>query len=263
MPKPRLPFEFARLADHTIRYRRYEPAGETKTGAATSQQQQQQQQPLVVFLHSALGCIDELETGGFPQMLCDRLRLPGLAYDRRGHGGSSAEAESMRETYPYTDLVQNELRALLDTVLAPGQKVVLVGHSDGGTVALMFASFAPSKVAATIAIAAHVVTEQVAVAGIQVALKAWAAGKMRRGLVAMHGDKADAVFHRWAWYASPSNADTDLRGLIACPTGKALVMQGELDEYATVDQVKWICEAWKGPATPCVLKGEKHFPHLD
>ena len=121
-------------------------------------------EPVFVFLHEALGSIGQWKA--FPERLAGACGLPGLIYERRGHGGS-APLDLPREN----GYLRHEARQVLPAVLAAAdvRRPVLVGHSDGATIALMFAAAFPEAVSACIVLAPHVMVEEITLTGIRAA----------------------------------------------------------------------------------------------
>ena len=138
------------------------------------------------------------------------------------------------------------------------------GHSDGGTMALLFAARNPEATAALVTAAAHVAVEEASREGIVEARAQFDAGPLREGLVRYHGDKTNAMFSAWAdTWLSPEFADwsiTDELAAITCPT---LIVQGELDHYATPEHVAVIAAGIAGPTEVWLIPDVGHAPHRE
>lgn len=220
----------------------------------------QDENTVIIFLHEALGSIPQWKS--FPQELCNTLQLNGIVYDRQGHGSSSS-LNGIRDEYYLHNYALNELPEMLDIILSPDKKVLLVGHSDGGTIALLYAAKYPQKVKAIVSMAAHVIVENETLAGIQPAIDAFEAGKLI-GLRKFHGDKTNDLFYAWAdtWNSpefSTWNICKDIHPVIA-PT---LVIQGKDDQYGTKRQVELIAESISGKSTTLLIDKCGHIPHLE
>ncbi|MGE3294324.1 MAG: alpha/beta fold hydrolase [Geminicoccaceae bacterium] len=215
--------------------------------------------PTLVFLHEGLGSIALWRD--FPTRLCERLGLPGLVYDRWGHGQSEPldRPRGLRYLHDEADLF---LPAVLET--AGVAEPVLIGHSDGGTIALLYAARFPERPPAIVTEAAHVFVEDITVAGIQAAGRAYAETDLATRLARYHGEKTDKLFRAWhdRWL-SPAfrawNIEAELASII-CP---ALVLQGEADQYGTQAQVDAIARAVAGPVETVLLPGIGHAPHQE
>jgi pimeloyl-ACP methyl ester carboxylesterase len=213
--------------------------------------------PVLVLLHEGLG-----STGfwkDLPEVLAARHGLAVFLYDRRGYGRS--DPEPLPRPLDYLDrMALLELPAVLDA--AGIGRAILLGHSDGGTIALLAAAAFPERIAAVIAIAAHLFVEEATVAGIRAAVEAFEAGDLRRRLARFHGERSEAVFRAWAdtWLDPRFRSWTieDRLAAVRCPL---LVLQGEADEYATPAQVEAIARAVRGPVRAALLPGADHVPH--
>ncbi|MCL2458497.1 MAG: alpha/beta hydrolase [Desulfobulbus sp.] len=216
--------------------------------------------PWLVFLHEGLGTV--AQWGAFPQELCRRTRCPGLIYDRLGHGQSSALVSPRTSRYLH-EYALDELPKVL-AALIPGQRFVLIGHSDGGSISLIFGAEKPAYLLGIITVAAHVMVEEVTVDGVRKALAAWKQGKLRKGLARYHGEKSEALFQAWAeiWTSSLFRS-WSIEELLPSIEAPLLVLQGRDDQYGTPAQVEAIVTRSGGSATPLLLDDCAHSPHLD
>src|SRR5690606_6926198 len=94
----------------------------------------------------------------FPQQLCSAIGLNGIVYDREGYGQSSPLTSARKADYLHRYAL-DELPGLINQVLAPEKKVLLVGHSDGASIALLYAAAFPERVEGVVSMAAHVLVE--------------------------------------------------------------------------------------------------------
>ncbi len=214
--------------------------------------------PSLVFLHEGLGSIGQWRH--FPAELCARTGLPGLVYERWGHG----QAEPL--TGPRPDgYLEREARDSLPEVLATCGIVeppILFGHSDGASIALLFAAAHPKRVRAVIGEAAHVFIENVCLDGIRQAVAAYEQGPVRDGLRRYHGANTEILFRGWCdtWLRPTRrhwNVEAQLPRIV-CPT---LIIQGADDEYATRAQVDAIAVGVSGPTEILWLPACGHVPH--
>jgi pimeloyl-ACP methyl ester carboxylesterase len=193
--------------------------------------------PGVILLHHGLG-----STRAWKEQL-PALAEAGfhvLAYDRWGYG-QSEERQGLGIPAFTQDIA--DLKALMDQ--ANMAQAALVGHSDGGTIALYFAAQYPECVTRLVTIAAHIYIEpkmEPGIMNVQYAFEQDA--RFRAGLRRVHGEKFEEVFHNWfdGWH-QPDCLSWDMRPIlhkITCPT---LVVQGSQDEHATPQHARDIADA--------------------
>lgn len=212
----------------------------------------------LVFLHEGLGSLTQWR--GVPAEVCERAGRPGTAYARAGHGRSQAprQRRGLRAMHHEAEVVLPELLARLGV-----ERPVLVGHSDGASIALRRASVAPDEVAALVLLAPHVVVEDCTLAGIAAAGVAFGEGRLRRGL-ARHHDDVDAMFRSWhdTWL-DPAFRAWDLRAGLEAIAAPVLLIQGVDDQYGTMAQLDEIAHRVRGPVVRRELAACGHSPHLD
>lgn len=214
--------------------------------------------PVLVFLHEGLGCIEIWRD--FPDTLSRILGLPALIYDRYGSGGSEPLQEA-RSGNPFRREAEIALR---DVLTGCGiDKPILIGHSDGGSIALHYASCYPGSPVGVIAMAAHVFGEELTINSIRKAVLAFETGGLREKLARYHGQQTDSMFHGWAdiWLLKENwswNMEEDLPA-ITCPLQ---VVQGENDEYGTLAQVDAIVRGVSGKTETLIIPDCAHSPHL-
>ena len=215
--------------------------------------------PPIVFLHDALGSVSLWRD--LPDRLCGDLGREGLAFDRLGFGQSARRPGPLDRRFleiEATDRLPEVLRQ------AGISRPVLFGHSDGASIALLFAAAFPGIPAAVVSIAAHVFIEEITLAGIDEAADAWRTTDLPSRLGRHHGEKTESVFRSWSetWRDPRFRHFSAVEAIrsIRCPV---LVIQGERDEYGTVAQVEAISAAVSGPVRSLVLPGLGHFPHRE
>jgi len=183
--------------------------------------------PAVVLLHHGLG-----STRAWKAQTADFAGRGWqvLAYDRWGYGRSSARPSL---DLPGFGADVDDLAALLDE--RGLRRAALVGHSDGGTVALHFAARFPDRVTALVAVAAHIYLEVSMLPGMLALRQAFESDpRFRQGMLRAHGENADAVFRNWyQGWARPELLSWDMRPMLGTVRSPVLVVQGELDEHAT------------------------------
>jgi len=219
--------------------------------------------PLMVFLHEGLGSVAMWRD--FPRRLCDALGWRGLVYSRPGYGRSTPRPPGEQWG---TDFLHRQARELLPALLAclgvdaAARPPWLVGHSDGGSIALLHAAHHPGQVAGVVAMAPHVFVEDVSIDSIRNARRAWLETDLPHRLARYHDDP-DSAFWGWnqAWLNPPFrdwNVEAELDA-IRCPV---LAIQGVDDEYGTLAQIRGI--ARRVPGTRLLeLAHCGHSPHRD
>ena len=214
--------------------------------------------PHLVFLHEGLGCTAMWRD--FPRRLCEKTGCPGLVYDRPGYGRSSPSAVPRTINYLHHEALR-DLPAVLERLL-PGTPYFLVGHSDGGSIALIHASETPPRLRGIITEAAHVFVEDETLAGIRDATEAFAAGKLQ-GLFTHHGEKTEAVFRAWSdTWLSGFFRHWNIAYLLPSITCPVLAMQGAEDQYGTLAQVDAIAAKTPG-AVKAMVEDCGHVPHRE
>ncbi len=212
--------------------------------------------PAVVLLHHGLGSTRAWRAQ-VPAFVEAGYRV--LVYDRWGYGQSESRPHLDVPGFE-TDLA--DLYTLLGTLNI--QRSALIGHSDGGTLAIYFAEKYPDMVTCLVTVAAHIYLEpkmEPGILGIKGAFEH--DERFRRGMQRAHGSKFESVFWNWfdGWH-KPEALDWDMRPLLAeisCPT---MVIQGEEDEHATpqhaIDIAKGIpgAELWLEPGAAHMLPQE-------
>jgi pimeloyl-ACP methyl ester carboxylesterase len=214
--------------------------------------------PTLVLLHEGLGSVALWRD--FPARLAAATGCATLVYSRLGYGGSDRLERPRAVRYMHDEALVT-LPAVLDAlgIIDP----ILVGHSDGASIALIHAGARRRRVRGLILEAPHVFVEDVTVASIADAKVAWAETDLRRRLGRYHAD-VDGAFTGWndiwlhpdfrAW-----NIEEYLPG-VACPV---MVVQGADDEYGTSAQLAAIENGVKGPVECLLLPNCKHSPHRD
>lgn len=214
--------------------------------------------PWLVILHEGLGSVAMWRD--FPEQLCKACGVRGLVYSRPGYGSSTPRRHDERWGPDFMHRQAGEvLPALLDKLGAP-RRYHLLGHSDGGSIALIHAARFPDRVASTIVIAPHTFVEEVSVSSIRAARTAYLKTDLRQRLAPYHAD-VDSAFWGWndIWLAPEFRAWSlrDLLPAIRCPV---LAIQGLQDQYGTMAQIDGIAAAL--PAGRCALLKLDHCGHV-
>lgn len=208
--------------------------------------------PPVIFLHHGLGAVRSWKE---QTKVFAAEGFYSVAYDRWGHGKSDP-----RQTWGMPHFTDDlaDLHTLLS--LLGLDRVAMVGHSDGGKIAMYYAVAHPELVACLVLIAAHIYIERKMYPGI-LSVKsdfennATFREKMRR----VHGNKAESLF--WGWFDgwnNPKIMGWDMRPLISAITCPTLVIQGTEDEHATPQHARDIAASMPG-AELWLLPGAGHM----
>jgi pimeloyl-ACP methyl ester carboxylesterase len=212
----------------------------------------------LVFLHAGLGSI-----GLWRSFPADVRRACGepetVVYSRQGHGRSAAITSPRPVTYMH-DEADEVLPAVLDRfgVSSP----ILVGHSDGASIALLYAG-GGGAVEGLVLLAPHVFVEDRSIEGIEAARRSYREGALA-SRIGRHHDDPDGMFRGWndAWLSPEFRSWNieDRLGGVACPV---LLVQGDADPYGTLAQLDAIERGVRGQCTRVVLPGVGHAPHLE
>ncbi len=214
--------------------------------------------PTLVLLHEGLGCVAMWK--GFPEALAAETGLEVVAYSREGYGGSSPCVGRPLDYLRVGGV--DELARLLAAL--EFSDVVLVGHSDGASIALAYAARRPAGLRGVVAMAPHTFLEEETLASIRKAKVAYQEGELRERLATYHGANVDGAF--WGWndmWLDPAFSVAGLAGELPKIQIPMLVIQGRDDEYGTVAQVDLICEESGGKVKSVMLRGCGHSPHRD
>jgi pimeloyl-ACP methyl ester carboxylesterase len=209
----------------------------------------------LVLLHEGLGSVGLWR--GFPQALHDATGRRVVAYSRFGHGRSDPPRVARTPAFFHEEAL-DMLPALLAQLDAPAP--LLVGHSDGASIALVHAS--AHAVSGLALLAPHVVVEDITVEAIRQTRREFEEGGLRERM-ARHHDDPDAAFHGWCdVWLDPAFRDWSLEREAAQVAAPTLLIQGADDPYGTLDQLDRIEARVGGPVQRLVVPGG-HSPHLD
>ena len=215
--------------------------------------------PAMVFQHEGLGSV--AMGRDFPARLCDAAGLRGLVYSRPGYGKSTPRPAGEQWA---PDFMHHQARQVLPALLRElgVERPWLFGHSDGGSIALLYAAAFPQALRGAVVLAPHILVEDVSVTSIRQARDAYLQTDLKQRLGRYHDD-ADSAFWGWnvIWLAPAFRGWTieeEIRA-IRCPL---LAIQGMDDEYGTLEQVRGI--ARRVPQTQLLeLPDCGHSPHKD
>ncbi len=212
------------------------------------------QRPLVL-LHEGLGSARLWQS--FPDALRQSTSRRVIAFSRYGHGRSDPPPAPRTPAFFHEEAC-TVLPSVLEQLAV--EEPILVGHSDGASIALIHAGVRP--VGGLVLLAPHVIAEEVTLAAIRATRDRFETGDLRERL-ARHHDDPEVVFRNWcdvwldpafrSWTLEPDAA------LVECPV---LLIQGVDDPYGTLDQLDRIEARVRGPVRRLVVPGG-HSPHLD
>jgi pimeloyl-ACP methyl ester carboxylesterase len=213
-------------------------------------------EPPLVLLHEGLGSVSAWRD--FPEALSEATSRRVLAFSRSGHGRSDPPAVPRTPAF-----FHEEASAVLPAVLCEldAEDAILVGHSDGASIALIHAATHGAR--GLVLIAPHVVVEDVTLAAIRETRERFERGELRERL-ARHHDDPDVAFRNWcdvwldprfrAWTLEPEAER------VVCPV---LLVQGTDDPYGTLDQIDRIEARVRGPVRRVVVPGGGHALHRE
>jgi pimeloyl-ACP methyl ester carboxylesterase len=213
----------------------------------------------LVFLHEGLGSIRQWRD--FPAQVAAAAGCRALVYDRYGYGQSDLLAEPRRTVRFMHDEALIALPEILSSLRI--ENPVLVGHSDGASIALIHAG-AGHAVRAVVAMAPHVFIEPICLSSIAKATQTFESTDLAQKLGRYHRD-ARKTFYGWAdVWLDPDFKGWDIRGDylpgVRCPV---LAIQGHDDEYGTMAQLDEIAARIAGPCTLLKLDNCGHSPFRD
>jgi pimeloyl-ACP methyl ester carboxylesterase len=214
------------------------------------------QAPAIVMLHEGLGSVGLWND--FPDKLQRATGLGVFVYSRAGYGQSSPVALPRPLTYMH-DEARDVLPALLETI--GFTRGLLLGHSDGASISAIYAgTHQDHRLGGLILIAPHFFTEDVSIAAIAEARKAYETGDLRARLSRWHAD-VDSAFLGWngAWL-DPDFRKWDITEQLAYIRMPMLIVQGEGDQYGTVKQIEAAQRECYCPVEVALLPGAKHNP---
>ncbi|MGB3819082.1 alpha/beta fold hydrolase [Achromobacter pulmonis] len=219
--------------------------------------------PLLVFLHEGLGSVSMWKD--WPRQACAAAGCRGLVYSRYGYGRSTPLAAGEKRQVDFMHREAGEALPALFAALgidAGRDRPILFGHSDGGSIALLYAAMHPGAVAGVAVAAPHIFVEDRTVTHIEQARQAYRDTDLRARL-ARHHDDVDSAFRGWndIWL-DPAFRRWNIEEHLPRITCPVLAMQGVEDEYGTLEQIRGIRRA--APQTQLLeIPDCRHSPHKD
>lgn len=216
--------------------------------------------PVLVFLHEGLGCVKMWKS--FPERLAEQTACDAFVFSRSGYGESDPGPLPWKPNFMHTQA----LKALPDILVAAGiDTYMLIGHSDGGSIALIHAGsrHAAPGLKAVITEAAHVFCEPVTLASIRAARTAYDNHRLKEKLARYHKQNTDNAFRGWnnAWL-NPAFAYWNIQKFLPRIQVPVLALQGTTDPYGTPAQLTAIQENISNCETR-LIPDCGHAPHME
>lgn len=215
--------------------------------------------PALVFLHEGLGSVSLWRD--FPTAVAHETGCPAIVYSRQGYGKSDSIPLPRPLSFMHEE-ARDALPALLEA--AHIEDAILIGHSDGASISLIYAGENGKHLRGLVLMAPHVFVEPVCVRAIAETNQAFRTTDLRAKLMRHHGDNVDCAFRGWAdSWLDPEFLKWNLEEFLPGIKVPTLVIQGEDDEYGTLAQVERVCRQVSGPCERVVLAKCGHSPHRD
>lgn len=213
--------------------------------------------PTLVFLHEGLGSIGQWRD--FPDRIARETGLPAIVYARCGYG----QSDLLEQPFGVDFMHREALDSLPELLRALGvERPMLIGHSDGASIALIYAG-AGHATRALVALAPHVFVEDISIEGIVAAKRTFESTGLAQKLARYHRDPAK-TFYGWndIWLA-PAFRSWNIEAYLPAIKCPLLAIQGYGDEYGTMAQLDAIARGAGGPVELLKLEDCGHSPHKD
>lgn len=218
------------------------------------------EKPIVIFLHEGLGSVKQWKD--FPEKFIEKCRLPVLLYDRMGYGKSSPRKEKRGLDYIHRE---EQLLSLLIRKLSL-KKYYLLGHSEGGSLALIHAALHPDGLLKVITLSANTEHEPRIIPGIKSVRKQYEKpnSKLKQALQKYHGAHCDDVFYAWCdtWMAT-SFQSWNIKAELSRIKVPILAFHGSNDQYTSLQQIENIRQLVPAEKEIHILDQCSHHPHFD
>src|SRR6266850_4398516 len=235
-----------RIADKQLEYEWHGPGPEAA--------------PTLVFLHEGLGCVTMWRD--FPGRLAEAVGCGTLVFSRAGYGNSDPVPLPRPVTFMHEEALV-VLPQVLDAFAI--REAILIGHSDGGSIALIQAGWTRDvRVRGLILEAPHVFVEEVGLESIRSIAAEYRHGNLPKALARYHGKDVDATF--WGWndvWLNPEFRSWNIEEYLPRIRVPVLLIQGVDDRYGTQEQVTRIESGCPVQVRTVLLPECGHSPHLD
>lgn len=212
--------------------------------------------PSLVFLHEGLGSVELWRE--FPDDVVRATGHPGLVYSRQGNGWSTPLTESRRPDYMHEEALEALPGIIERTTTGPP---ILIGHSDGASIALIYAGTG-HPVRGLVLIAPHVFVEEESIASIAAIRETFPGSELPTRMAKYHAEPK-TTFHGWAdIWLHPDFRVWNIEEYLGGVTCATLLIQGEADEYGTVRQLDAVDSGITRLTERLMVPGAGHSPHL-
>ena len=218
------------------------------------------QAPTIVFLHEGLGCVEMWRD--FPERVVETTGLGALVYSRAGYGKSDPISLPREMTFMHQEGLE-VLPAIIDAFKI--NDPILFGHSDGGSIALIYAGSDPTIPPRALMLEApHVFVEPLSIVSIEKARDDFKKGSLKAGLQRYHSDNIECAF--WGWndvWLSPDFRSWNIESFLPNISSPVLLIQGTNDQYGTRRQLDSISSRCRGVVRTELVADCGHSPHKD
>ena len=239
---------FVEIGGRRLEYRWAGPSAQTPAGS----------RPVLVFLHEGLGSVALWKQ--FPDRVAEQTGCRALIYSRYGYGRSDELAAPRLPDYMHREALE-VLPELLERLGV--EEPVLVGHSDGASIALIHAGSGMRPLRGVVAMAPHVFVEEISIRSIEQAKTAFESTDLGQKLGRYH-DHPETMFRGWndIWL-HPGFRDWNIEDRLPAIRAPLLLIQGEDDQYGSLAQIEAIERQAGSAARTCILPDCAHSPHVD
>lgn len=211
----------------------------------------------MIFLHDGLGSVESWLK--IPEQLVECLGINAVIYDRRGYGRSSPHNFVGDPNY-----LHEEATEILPEILSRfGIKhPILIGHSDGATIALLYSGIFNHIDSLVVSIAPHTFSEKITMDGIGQLVQDFQNRNLKRKLTKLHSDKAETVFNSFSktWLTNDFG-EFNIFEILKKIKSPVLLIQGDRDEFGTTAQIDSVMDNASGTTESLIIENCGHFPH--
>ncbi|MBI5539993.1 MAG: alpha/beta hydrolase [Bacteroidia bacterium] len=215
--------------------------------------------PLIIFLHEGLGSCRQWHN--FPKEISDYTKCPVLMYDRYGYGKSEQINEIRTVNFLNKEALEF-LPEILKKLHFSKSKIILIGHSDGGSISIIYAGAFPKNVVGLITEAAHVFIEDISVNGICLIADSENKAKWIKILKKHHGENTESMVNSWTnTCLIPEFRLWNIENYLHTITCPVMAIQGDLDNYGTFAQLESIKQNVNSEVELLYIPDCGHVPH--